>query len=248
MNKTLRKKIEDYVEEHIVAFHVRRAENLQKLKLKDVLKNKNPYLFRAKDLQSATSLVNALMDARLSSSEEGSFGSFLENLAIYVAELTGGGQKSAAKGLDIELTRDKIRYLIAVKSGKNWGNSSSHRELKKNFATAVKVIRQSHHAGQLQPTLGICYGNFKKVNNGIFLKIGGQQFWHLLSGDPNLYIDLVEPLGKEAELHNKNFALEKDKTYNRLVRELTSEYCDQSGAINWAKLVRFVSGNMPDPA
>jgi hypothetical protein len=245
MNKKVRKQIEDYVAEHIVAFHVRRIENLQKLKLADVLKNKNPYLFRAKNLQSATLLINGLLDARLSSSEEGSFGGFLENLAIYVAELSGGGQKSAAEGLDIELSRNKVRYLIAVKSGKNWGNSSQHAALRKSFATAVKVIRQSHHAGELQPTLGICYGNFVSKNNGVYLHIGGQEFWNLLSGDPNLYIDLVEPLGKEAELHNENFAIEKDKTYNRLIRELTSEYCDESGAINWAKLVRFVSGNMP---
>ena len=110
----------------------------------------------------------------------------------------------------------------------------------------MKVIKQGRHVGQLQPTLGICYGNFGTVNNGTYLHIGGQSFWHLISGDKNLYIDLIEPLGHEAEKHDKLFKEEKDNTYNRLTREFMIAYCDEgSGAIDWPKLVRFVSGNMP---
>jgi hypothetical protein len=188
--------------------------------------------------------MNALLDARLSSSEEGSFGGFLEDLAVFVTQNSGGGQKSAAAGIDIEVHRKGTRYLIAVKSGKNWGNSSQHAALKRDFKTAVKVIKQSKHAGSLQPTLGICYGNFRTINTGDYLHIGGQSFWHLISGDANLYIDLVEPLGYKAEEHENNFRIEKDKTYNRLIREFTNVYCDASGSIDWAKLVQFVSGNM----
>lgn len=109
----------------------------------------------------------------------------------------------------------------------------------------MKVIRQSRRAGQLQPTLGICYGNFKTVDNGEYLHIGGQSFWNLVSGDPVLYIDLIEPLGFKAEEHDVAFKKEKDNTYNRLVREFTISYCNRSGAINWPKLVHFVSGNLP---
>ena len=244
MNKKVSQQIKKYVNDNIDVFHITRIKKLQELKLNDVLKNKNPYLFRAKNLTLAPDLMNALLDARLSSSEEGSFGGFLEGLAVFVTTLTGGGQKSAAEGIDIEVIREDIRYLIAVKSGKNWGNASQHSALKRNFKTAVKVIRQSKHAGALQPTLGICYGNFKTNNNGEYLHIGGQSFWHLISGDSKLYIDLVEPLGYKAEEHDNNFKAEKDKTYNRLIREFTIGYCDKSGAIDWEKLVRFVSGNM----
>jgi len=244
MNKKTAQLVENYVNENIDAFHVARITNLQHLELNTVLKNKNPYLFRAKNLTLAADLMKALLDARLSSSEEGSFGGFLENLAIYVTTITGGGQKSGAEGIDIDATRGGIRYLIAVKSGKNWGNASQHSALKQNFKKAVKVIKQSKHGGSLQPTLGICYGNFQTKNNGEFLHIGGQSFWHLLSGDANLYIDLVEPLGHKSEEHHNNFEAEKHKTYNRLIREFTNEYCDQSGAIDWSKLVRFVSENM----
>jgi hypothetical protein len=244
MNKDTAQRIKAYVNDNIDEFHITRIKKLQKLKLNEVLRSKNPYLFRAKNLTLAPDLITALLDARLSSSEEGSFGGFLEGLAVYVTQITGGGQKSAAEGIDIEVTRKSIRYLIAVKSGKNWGNSSQHSTLKRNFKTALKVIKQSKHVGSLQPTLGICYGNFKTSDNGEYLHIGGQSFWQLISGDPDLYIDMVEPLGYKAEEHDKNFKIEKDKTYNRLIREFTISYCDKAGAIDWSKLVQFVSGNL----
>ncbi len=244
MDAKTRALIEKYVHDNIDTFHANRIEKIKSLKLKEVLKNKNPYLFRAKNLTLATELMTALLDARLSSGEETSFGTFLEELAIYVATITGGGTKSAATGLDIELMRNSIRYLIAVKSGRNWGNAGQHKDLKASFKTALKVIKQSKQAGQLQPTLGICYGKFKTVDNGEYLHIGGQAFWDLISGDKELYVDLIEPLGHEAEKHNKAFNLEKDATYNRLIREFTIEYCDPGGYIDWPKLVRFVSGNM----
>jgi hypothetical protein len=244
MNAKVRRSISHYVRENINRFHANRIARIKILKLNHVLKNKNPYLFRAKNLNSAPDLITALLDARLSSSEEGTFGGFLEDLAIFVAETTGGGIKSAAQGIDIEIVRKNVRYLIAVKSGKNWGNADQHRRLRDNFKTAVKIIRQSRHGGNLQPTLGICYGNFKTVDNGAYLHIGGQSFWHLISGDKNLYIDLIEPLGVEAEKLNQLFNVEKAAAYNRLIRAFTMAYCEKDGKIDWAKLVKFVSGNL----
>lgn len=244
MNSKTRKRVEGYVNKNIDTFHQERISSLQKLNLNNVLKRKNPYLFRAKNLNLAADLVKAILDARLSSSEEGTFGGFLEDLAIYVSEITCGGRKSGIEGIDIELERKGIRYLIAVKSGKNWGNAGQFRELRRDFKTAVRVIRQSKHAGQIQPTLGICYGDFETNDNGDYLHVGGQSFWHLISGDPELYIDLIEPIGYKAEQHDEAFRKEKDNVYNRMVREFTISYCDKRGAIQWPKLVRFVSGNM----
>lgn len=248
MDDKTRDLIRDYVGENIDSFHARRIEGLRKLKLTNVLKNKNPYLFRAKNLNLAADLMTAVLDARLSSSEEGSFGGFLEHLAIRVAEITGGGYKSASEGIDIELVRKKVRYLVAVKSGRNWGNSGQHATLRRNFKRAVKVIRQGDKKGQLQPTLGICYGSFKTTDNGEFLHIGGQSFWHLVSGDRNFYIDLIDPLGHKAEGHDIAFKKEKDNTYNRLTKEFMDTYCKKGGAFDWPRLVKFVSGNMPEPA
>jgi hypothetical protein len=245
MNQELRQRITKFVETTIVTFHENRAKNIEKLKLADLLRNKNPYLFKAKHLESAPDLVRALLDARLSSSEEGSFGSFLEELAIFVASETGNGKKSAATGIDIELNRNGIRYIVAVKSGRNWGNASQHATLKKNFQTAVKVLKQSKQGEPIQPTLGICYGKFKTVDNGEFLHIGGQSFWELLSGDSNLYIDIVEPLGHRADGLNAEFDRRRSELYTKMTHEFIHSYCTSSNAIDWQKLVHFVSGNRP---
>lgn len=244
MDIALRRKVEKFVHENIGTFHQARIKNLRDLKLKKLLENKNPYLFRAKNLNSAADFVAALLEARLSSSEEGSFGGFLESLAIYVATETFGGQKAPAHGIDIDLTKYGVRYLISVKSGKNWGNSSQHKALKHDFQEAVKIIRQSRHAGQIQPTLGICYGRFKTKDNGSYLHIGGQSFWHLLSDSPDLYKDIVEPLGFDAEQYDENYKHEKTNAFNRMTREFTNEFCDNTGAIQWSKLVQSVSQNL----
>src|ERR1051325_4756152 len=102
MNAETRALIEKYVHENIDDFHAKRLDSIKNLKLGKVLARKNPYLFRAKNLTVAADLIGAILDATLSSSEEGSFGTFLEALAIFVAERTGGGQKSGITGLDIE--------------------------------------------------------------------------------------------------------------------------------------------------
>ena len=61
--------VREYVNEHVVDFHQWRIRLLENLKLRELLK-KNPYLFRAKNITKAQDLVEGLLDARLSSSEE----------------------------------------------------------------------------------------------------------------------------------------------------------------------------------
>ena len=66
-----------YVEENIDTFHQRKAENLKKLKLEKILKRKNPYLFKAKNV-IPQELTKGILDAHLSSQEETIFGEFLD--------------------------------------------------------------------------------------------------------------------------------------------------------------------------
>ena len=137
-----------------------------------------------------------------------------------------------------------MRYLISVKSGKNWGNSSQYKALRQHFADAIKVLKQSKHSGDIQPTLGICYGRSKTLNNGVYLRIAGQNFWHLLSGDPELYTSIIEPLGFDAQKHDDLFKEQKSSSLNRMTGEFITQFCDPSGAIDWTRLVSSVSGNL----
>ena len=199
--------------------------------------------FQLPDL-NRQALGKAENNARLSSSEEGSFGKFLEDLAVFVAMECGGGQKSPATGIDIDLIRENVRYLISVKSGKNWGNSSQHKALRQHFADAVRVLKQSKHSGEIQPTLGICYGRARTTNRGLFLRIAGQNFWHLLSGDPDLNISIIEPLGFDAQKYDDLFREQKSSSLNRMTGEFILQFCDAKGAVDWTRLVSSVSGNL----
>ena len=62
--------VKQYVEENISTFHLNRIAKLKKIKLNEVLKRKNPYLFKAKNIKTSEELVKALLEAYLSSQEE----------------------------------------------------------------------------------------------------------------------------------------------------------------------------------
>ena len=74
MKSITQQEMTDYVEENIQAFHQRRLDSLRKLKLMDVVKRKNPDLFKAKNINTASEFVKTILDAFLSSQEEGIFG------------------------------------------------------------------------------------------------------------------------------------------------------------------------------
>ena len=100
MQSITQQEITDYVEANIQIFHQKRLDSLQKLKLLNIVKRKNPYLFKAKDINTAQDFVTFILNAHLSSQEETIFGGFLEELAIFICSQVYGGQKSAAEGID----------------------------------------------------------------------------------------------------------------------------------------------------
>jgi hypothetical protein len=80
-----------YVEDNIGVFHKKRLKSLDTLKLSDVLKRKNPYLFKAKNAETSEQIVRGIVDAHIFSNEETIFGDRLEGLAIFVNEKVFGG-------------------------------------------------------------------------------------------------------------------------------------------------------------
>ncbi len=230
----------NFVEGNIGEFHERRAASLQSLKLTQVLKRKNPYLFKAKNINDAHDLVKLIIDAHLSSQEETVFGEFLEKLAIFVCRKVFDGRKSSAEGIDLEFTRDNVLYIVSVKSGPNWGNSSQIKRMVENFKQAKRILRTSNNKANIQAINGCCYSRESQPDKGDYLKLCGQEFWEFISGNDRLFIDIVEPLGYRAKEHNDQFLVEYSRILNIFTQEFMGNFCVK-GKIDWDKLVRFNS-------
>lgn len=234
--------VNEFANENIVDFHNRKISSLEGLKLDKLLK-KNPYLFKAKNIQTASELMKGLLDAFLSSSEEKLFGDFLEDLAIFIASQTCGGHKSSAPDVDLEFENRGVHYIVSVKSGPNWGNSSQQRKLEEDLQNAVRRVKQSQFGKNVQPVLGICYGKTRTSYLRGYLKTVGQNFWYLISENENLYTDIIEPIGYRAKEHNEAFDRERGRVENRFTKEFIDRFCSADGSIDWVKLVEFNSGN-----
>jgi hypothetical protein len=241
MEKKLKGEIIKFIEPQIERFHQKRLEHLLKVKLNSVLKRKNPYLFRAKNISTSQSLVQAILDAYLSSQEEAIFGGVLEKLAIFVCNKVYRGDKSKAEGIDLEFEKKGIKYVVSIKSGPNWGNSQQIKRMKDNFKQAKRIA-----GAHIAAVNGCCYGIDDNPNKGDYQKLCGQRFWEFVSGDNDFYIDIIEPLGYKAKEKNAAFDKEYSKVINKFTKEFANEYCDNEGNILWDKLVEFNSKKKKD--
>lgn len=243
MKPITQQEIIDYVEANIQTFHQRRLDKLQELKLMNVVKRKNPYLFKAKNINAASEFVKTILDAFLSSQEEGIFGGFLEELAIFICGQVYGGRKSSAVGIDLEFEKDNIRYIVSIKSGPNWGNSSQIAKMRDNFRQAKRILGTGTSSTNVVPVNGCCYGKDRRPNKGDYFKLCGQRFWEFISGDGKLYTDIIEPLGHRAKEKNEQFSLEYAKVLNRFTGEFITAFCDDDGNIRWDDIVRLNSAS-----
>lgn len=199
-------------------------------------------MFRAKNQNTAQDLVKTILDAHLSSQEEGIFGGFLEELAVYICGKVYNGRKSSSEGIDLEFFKDEIVYIVSIKSGPNWGNSRQIARMKDDFKRAKRILGTNTSGEKVIAVNGCCYGKDDNPDKGDYLKLCGQRFWKFISDDENLYMDIIEPLGYKAKEKNDKFAIEYAKVINKFTREFAVEYCDRNGSILWEKLVRFNSG------
>lgn len=237
----MKDKIAAYIEEKIPEFHKRRLESLTGLDLDKVLMRKNPYLFKAKNINTASGLVKAILDAHLSSQEETIFGAFLENVAIHACSIALGGIKSGIEGIDLEFSQDGTRFIVSIKSGPNWGNSSQIKKMLDNFRKAKMVLRQNGTIKSVVAVNGCCYGRDNTPDKGDYFKYCGEKFWTLVSEDAGLYLDLIEPLSHKAKQRNDEFEIEYGKANTRFTKVFIQKYCLDDGSINWNKIVRLNS-------
>jgi len=235
------KEVKVYVESNISTFHAKRLEYIkQKIDLNKILKQKNPYLFRAKNILTAYELIKGFLDAFLQSQEETIFGNFMEELAIFVCDKVYGAKKSDLIGVDLEFGKNDILYIVEIKAGWNWGNSSQIKQLRINFNNAIKIL-EKQTGKEVIAVNGCCFGQDNTTEKNGYLKLCGQRFWEFISGNVRLYIEIIEPIGYRAKQKNEDFLNAYSQIINQLTLEFSQEFCNK-GVINWEKLVKFNSG------
>ena len=217
-------------------------EKIDEIKIEDIMKRKNPYLYRAKAMQNASEIVESVLSATVSSSEETIFGNcFFEPLAIAAS----GGNKALAEGVDImvEDKKENIIYAIAVKSGPSVFNADSKKRQEQNFNAAAKLAKQAH--ARYEPIIGYSYGKKRSTGKGkptIYRELAGQDFWKELTGDADFYLKIIGYMGTQPEQYLERYRESYNRASNRLVKQFTVSFCDDDGSINWNKLVQFNSG------
>lgn len=221
-------------------FYIALTRILDNINVDKILKRKNPYLYRAKGIHSASQIVKGILSAYISSSEETVFGNcFFEPIAIVVS----GGQKAVTEGVDITVDKNNTIYSIAVKSGTSVFNADSKKRQEQNFQSAQKRAQQARKA--FIPVVGYGYGK-KKTKFGkekFYQELAGKDFWEWLTGDSDFYTKIISYMGVRPDEYAQEFETAYNKAENRMIRDFTNKYCTNDGSIDWDKLIKFNSGD-----
>ncbi|MES2087514.1 MAG: PmeII family type II restriction endonuclease [Patescibacteria group bacterium] len=251
MKKINYEELDKFVASDVIQpFYDKRIEKLKSIKLKDVMRRKNPYLFKAKNIQTAGDLVNDILNAFLSSQEETIFGDLLENLAININHTVFKGLKAEEnkfKSVDLIFERDNKLYIVGIKSGPNWGNADQISGMRSNLKEARRILREEGKTQEMVCVNGCIYGKDNvplkkhKVDSELdYTKLCGQNFWELISGDKDLYRNLIKPLDKEVKKRDDTFK----ETYVKKINEMTKDLIElfyTKDQLDWDKIVDYVS-------
>lgn len=178
------------------------------------MKRKNPYLYRAKAMQNASEIVESVLTAFVSSSEETIFGNcFFEPIAIAVSDpsVFNAGSKK----------RQEQNFMAASKLA---------QQAKARFVAYVGYsYGKKKESGRGKPK--------------IYRELAGKRFWAELTNDEDFYKKIIEYMDDLPEKYIAKYQESYNKAANRLVREFAIDFCKDDGSIDWDKLVEFNSGD-----
>lgn len=115
-------------------------------------------------------------------------------------------------------------------------------KMRSDFNAAKKTLRTSNSGLIILPVNGCCYGRDNNPDKGDYFKYCGQYFWEFISGQTDLFKDIIEPIGHMAKQKNDFFVESYSKMINKFTKEFSNDFCNDNGQINWEKLVEFNSG------
>ncbi len=236
--------LEALIKQQLEMFYDRRIQTLSNLDLWNTLRRKNPYLFRAIGMQDASEIVKELLQAYMSSSDEGIFGHvFFEP----IAKAVGGGVAATDVGMDVVIETPEAYTVVQVKSGPNWGNADQKRKLKENFENARAMFISRKIKKQFRALLGQCYGRAtsEPSDKRLYAVRSGQSFWEEITGDPEFYLKLIRLMKDYPTRHRPDYQVAWSNAVNRFTREFLENFSTSEGSLDWEKIVQLNSGKIP---
>jgi hypothetical protein len=108
---------------------------------------------------------------------------------------------------------------------------------------AARIYRQSKSHLPVKLVNGCCYGRQRVTSEDkkTYFKICGQRFWEFISGMPDLYKMIVEPLGHRAKERNDEFRVRYDLVVDKFTEEFRKLHCLPDGGVDWPKLAELAS-------
>jgi hypothetical protein len=112
--------------------------------------------------------------------------------------------------------------------------------MRDNFKKAKRILGTNLSQTNIVAVNGCCYGRDNQPDKGEYLKYCGQKFWEFISGNNELYVQIIEPLGHKAKEKNEEFLIAYSKLINKFTFEFVGEFCVDV-EINWDSLVKYNS-------
>ncbi len=236
----LHQKIKDYSDNYLYFNDLYLTSYLQNLDFSYVVNDIDFYELIKETDGAIGSFIKNRINKSILKIEIELFDKFLSDLAVYVNHIFLGGRKSAAEGIDIEFDKENIKYIVSVKSAPNWGNSSQIQRMKDDFRKAKRILQSNVPPTNIVAINGCCYGIDNNPDKGEYLKYCGQRFWEFISGNSELYLEIIEPIGHQAKERNISFKIAYDEILNKFTKRFLDEFCIE-GRVDWDKLIKFNS-------
>jgi hypothetical protein len=134
--------------------------------------------------------------------------------------------RSPYTGVDFGFTRGGKLHLMAMETPDSgqWG-----------FEDIFGEIR--HVIGlNFVPVVGSYYGSTTYSDNEAFLYFSGRRFWSLVSGDEFFSSTLIGVMEEICRTVRQEFSDTYGSAVNRMVRDVTLNFCDEEGVILWEKI------------
>ena len=112
--------------------------------------------------------------------------------------------------------------------------------MKEDFRKTKRILKTNSGLEIIVAVNGCCYGRDNRPEKEEYLKLCGERFWEFISGNTNLYTDIIDPLGHKAKEKNEEFIEEYSCLINNFTFKFSAEFC-VDGKIDWKKLVKYNS-------